>query len=444
VGENLEISVSVWDELDQAARAAFVERGSERVLNSELMEQIRVLIEDVRANGDEALVRALERYDRCQIEPGRLLVSPAEFDQAKATIEQNSRLVAALRLALGNSRRFNELAIQHSRWQHEIAPGIEVGETATPIASAGLFVPCGKGSFPSVLVQIGTPAVVAGVLDVTVAVPPMPGTSAVDPAVLWVAAELGIDRVLRCNGPAGIAAMALGTETVPRARKVLGPGSPAVQAAQSLCQMYGCQTHMLLGPTEAAVVADASADPRLLAADLLNEAEHGSDSTSVLVTPSRSLVKDTLANIEDQLAALPEPRREWALCSLGRNGGVILVSDLEQAAEVVDALAPEHLQLAGSEAEGLVERIHHAGEILVGQASLFTQANYVIGVPASLPTGGFAAVTGGVTAATFQKRTSLARISPDAMRTLAPASLTLAEYEGFPAHANAVQLRLDD
>jgi histidinol dehydrogenase len=439
---DLDLQVSVWDELDAAARAAFVERASGRVLGPRLMEEIRTLVEDVRDNGDEALVRALARHDRCQIEQDRLLVSPSEFEQARNTVEQDSELVAALRLALDNSRRFNERAIRDSRWQEEIAPGIEVGERATPVASAGLFVPCGKGSFPSVLVQIGTPAVVAKVPDVTVTVPPLPGTSAVDPAVLWVAAELGIERVLRSNGPAGVAAMALGTETVPRARKVLGPGSPAVQAAQTLCQLYGCQTHMLLGPTEAAVVAGPSADPRLLAADLLSEAEHGPDSTSVLVTPSRSLVKETLASIEDQVAALPEPRREWALSALGRNGGVILVSDLEQAAEVVDALAPEHLQLAGPETEGLVDRIHHVGEILIGQASLFTQANYVIGVPASLPTGGFAAVNGGVTAATFQKRTSVARISPDAMRALAPASLALARHEEFPAHANAVQIRL--
>lgn len=437
-----EIEVTVWDELDEEARARRFERGVERIFDPKLIAAIQELVEDVRVNGDEALVRALARFDGCEIDAAELLVAEEEFERARDTVERDVELAGGLRTALDNSRRFNEHALE-AAWRAEISAGLTVGERSTPIASAGLFVPCGKGSFPSVLVQIGTPATVAGVSELTVAVPPAPGGSAIDPAVLWVASELGIERVLRSNGPAGVAAMALGTESVPRSRKVLGPGSPAVQAAQVICQLYGCYTQMVLGPTESAVVADGTADPKLLAADLLNEAEHGDDSTAILITPSRELVEETLAHVDRQLADLPEQRRDWALQSLGRNGGVIVVSDLEQAVEAVDLLAPEHLQLAGSSAETLVEQIGHAGEILVGQSSLFTEANYVIGVPASLPTGGFATVTGGVTAASFQKRISVAEVTPEAMRDLAPASLAIARHEQFPAHARAVSIRFE-
>lgn len=425
--------------MDAPARQRLFERGVERIFDPALLADMQEIVEDVREHGDDALVRALARFDGCEVERDELLVGAEETEEGREQV--SPELAAALRTGIANIRSFNQEVATPRSWRTEIAPGLEVGEQATPIASAGLFVPCGKGSYPSVLMQIGVPAVVAGVPELTVAVPPVPGGSAVDPAVLWLAAELGIDRVLRSNGPAGVAALALGTETVPRARKVLGPGSPAVQAAQVICQLYGCQTQMILGPTESAVIADASADPRLLAADLLNEAEHGPDSISLLITPEEGLVEATQGEIAEQLAQLPEPRRGWATTALGETGGAILTEDLAEAAEVADFFAPEHLQLAVADPEGLVTTVKHAGEVLLGQDTLFSMANYVLGVPASLPTGGFALVTGGVTAATFLKRTSVAAADATARTALAPASLALAEHEGFPAHAAAVRAR---
>ena len=180
----------------------------------------------------------------------------------------------AVRDAIANIRAFNQAALRERDWRIELKPGLVVGEKITPIASAGLFVPSGKGSFPSVLTQLGTPAVVAGVPQIAVVVPPVPGADgAVDPAVLCVAVELGLTDVFRANGPAGIAALAFGTESIPRVRKIVGPGSPPVQAAQIECQRFGCHTQMLLGPSESLIIADETADVRLLAADLLNEAE---------------------------------------------------------------------------------------------------------------------------------------------------------------------------
>lgn len=428
-----------WDGLEERDRQALFDRGVERIFDRALMERVREIVEDVREHGDAALVRALARFDGCEIDASALCVTPEEFATARSRID--AEMAAAIATAAANIRVFNEAAVGELSWRREIAEGIEVGEQATPIESAGLFVPCGKGSFPSVLLQIGVPALVAGVQKLTVAVPPVPGTSEVDPAVLYIAEELGIARVLRCNGPAGVAAMALGTESVPRARKVLGPGSPAVQAAQIICQLYGCHTHMLLGPSESALIADDSADPRLLAADLLNEAEHGPDSTTLLITPSEALVHATQAEVAAQLAALPEPRRGWAQAALCRNGGVVLVGDLPEAVQVTDFFAPEHLQLAVEDPETLLTMVHHAGEVLLGQSTLISMANYVLGVPASLPTGGFALVTGGVTAETFLKRSSVAKVTPRAAEELAAATVIFAAHEDFPAHAASVLAR---
>jgi histidinol dehydrogenase len=356
-------------------------------------------------------------------------------------------VVSAVRGAIANIRAFNEVVVRDGDWRLELGPGLLVGEKATPIASAGLFVPSGKGSFPSVLTQLGTPAVVAGVPEIAVVVPPMPGgDGAVDPAVLCVARELGLGNVYRANGPAGIAALAFGTETIPKVRKVVGPGSPPVQAAQIECQRFGCHTQMLLGPSESLIIADDSADVRLLAADLLNEAEHGPDSSSLLVTDSEELLSAVSGLLRDRLRVLPEPRRSYARSALGRNGGCVLTVDLDEAVEFANEYAPEHMQLAVREEdqEALLGRLQHAGEILLGQHTPISAANYTIGVPAALPTGGFARVTSGVTAETFLKRTSIARVHPAALRAMAPAALALAAHEGFPAHAAAIRARLDE
>jgi histidinol dehydrogenase len=289
--------------------------------------------------------------------------------------------------------------------------------------------------------QIGTPAVVAGVPELAVVVPPAAGRGlVVDPAVLVVAAELGIGNVFRANGPAGIAALAFGTESFPRVRRVVGPGSPAVTAAQILVQAYGCSTVMLFGPSESLVIADDSADPVLVAADVLNEAEHGADSAALLVTPSAELLATVELEIERQLETLPAWRREFAEAAISRFGGAILVGNLDEACAFANEYAPEHLQVVTRDPEALLSKLDHAGEILLGPTP-FSAANYVLGIPATLPTGGFARVSSGVTARTFLKTSSIGRLSPEALARLAPAIVALAEHEGFPAHAAAIRIR---
>jgi histidinol dehydrogenase len=291
---------------------------------------------------------------------------------------------------------------------------------------------------------LGVPAVVAGVGRIVVVVPPIPGgDGSVDPAVLVVCRKLGITDVFRVNGPAGIAALGFGTEQIPKVRKVVGPGSPAVTCAQVEMQRHGVATMMLLGPTESLILADGSADPVRLAADLLVEAEHGTDSSVVLVTTSPDVAAATDAELARQLGDLPAVRADAARASLGTNGGCVLVADLDTAVAVANRYAPEHLQVAVSDqaVEHVVDGLHHAGEILVGQHTPFSAANFVIGCPASLPTSGFAEVSSGITAEAFLKRTAIARADAGALARMAPSITALADHEGFPAHGNAIRLR---
>jgi histidinol dehydrogenase len=426
-------------DVDPDERARILARSTAAIFDPELAAGVRAIIEDVRARGDAAVCDALARFDGVDCPPAALRVAEAELAAAPGRVADD--VVGAIRQGLANIRSFNERVLQGGSWRAEIAPGLEVGEETRPIASAGLFVPSGKGSFPSVLMHIGTPAVVAGVPEIAVVVPPSSGRGLeVDPAVLVVARELGLTNVFRVNGPAGVAALAFGTETIPKVVKIVGPGSPAVTSAQVQLQAYGCATEMLFGPSESLVIADEAADPALLAADLLNEAEHGEDSVAVLVTASEGLAAAVSGEVERQLEALPEPRRRFASAALSRTGGVLLVDDLAEACDFANEFAPEHLQLAVTEPEALLPRLEHAGEILLGDTP-FAAANYLIGVPNTLPTGRYARLTSGVTARTFLKTSSVARTSRAALAGLAQGVVALATHEGFPAHAAAVRAR---
>lgn len=300
-----------------------------------------------------------------------------------------------------------------------------------------------KGSFPSVLVHIGTPAVVAGVPRIAVVVPPDPShDGGLDPATLVVAAELGLRDVYRLNGPSGIAALAFGTGQVPQVGKIVGPGSPAVTLAQQLCQIHGTQVVAGLGPTDSLIVADRSAHPAVLAADFINEAEHGEDSSAVLISTDAALLEEVAQHVEVQLNGLPEPRRSYAAMALA-NGGMVLAEDRAQALSVANAYAPEHLQLAVTDAQSWLPDVRFAGTVLTGQWTSFAASNYVIGTPATLPTTGFATSISGVTAHTYLNSIAIAQLGPNEFWPLAPAIEDLAEHEGFPAHRASVTVRRD-
>ena len=427
--------------MSASERDALCRRGLDDIFERGLRDSITALIEDVRTRGDAAVCDALARFDGISLRPDQLRVSADEI----ASAQVDPALENALEDAISHLRAFNdELRERASDWQMEIESGLVAGEKITPISSVGLFVPSGKASYPSVAYQLGVPAVVAGVPNIVLIVPPIPGGNGeVDPAVLVVCRMLGITNVFRVNGPAGIAALGFGTETIPQVRKVVGPGSPAVTIAQVEMQRHGLATMMLLGPTESMVVADHTAHVGRLAADLLIEAEHGTDSSVVLVTTSEELIDLVDTELEIQLGDLPDVRATAARASLGPNGGAVLVSSLNEAAVVANMYAPEHLQLAvdASYEEAMIDLINNAGEILVGQHTPFSAGNFVIGCPASLPTSGFAHVSSGITVEAFLKRTAIAKATEPALRRMANTIVSMSDHEGFSAHGNAIRRR---
>ncbi len=430
-----------WADMGPTERADLCARGLDDIFEPSLRASISALIDDVRERGDAAVCEALAKFDGISLRPDQLRVSADDIAGARV----DPAVEAAIADAITNLRTFNEQLLSRSGdWQIEIEPGLTAGEKVSPVSSAGLFVPSGKASYPSVAYQLGVPAVVAGVPHLALVVPPVPGGSGeVDPAVLVVCRMLGITDVFRVNGPAGIAALGFGTESIPKVRKVVGPGSPAVTIAQVEMQRHGLATMMLLGPTESLVIADDSADAARLASDLLIEAEHGEDSSVVLVSTSVALIDAVDDELERQLAALPTVRSDAARASLGANGGAVLVATLDEAADVANMYAAEHLQVAVADdaIDSVVDAIVNAGEILVGQDTPFSAANFVIGCPASLPTSGFAHVSSGITVQAFLKRTAVARANETALRRMAPSIVALADHEGFPAHGNAIRNR---
>jgi histidinol dehydrogenase len=430
-----------WSALPEADRAALCARGLDDIFDPALRTSIGAIIDDVRERGDAAVCDALSKFDGIEVTPDRLRVSADELASAVVS----DALDDALDDAIAHLRAFNDQQLSRiTDWSFEAEPGLTVGEKITPISSAGLFVPSGKASYPSVAYQLAVPAVVAGVPELALVVPPVPGGHGeVDPAVLVVCRKLGITQVFRVNGPAGVAALGFGTESIPRVRKIVGPGSPAVTLAQVEMQRHGVVTMMLLGPTESLVIADDTADPHRLAADLLVEAEHGTDTSVVLVTTSTGLADATDAELAAQLAELPEVRATAARAALGPNGGCVVVDTLADAVEVANRYAPEHLQVAVApeHVDEVVDALVNAGEILIGQHTPFSAANFVIGCPASLPTSGFAHVSSGITADAFVKRTAVARADARALERMSSSVIALADHEGFPAHAAALRRR---
>ena len=437
------LAVRRWADLPELERRRILARSTAAIFDPELMIGIEAIFRDVAERGDAAVVEITERFDRVRLDPGRLAVPPTEIEAAHASLDPG--LLGGIREAIANSRRFNEaqVAATATDWRSEVRPGFLLGERFAPIPSAGLFVPTGKASYPSVLCQIGTPAVVAGVAEIVVVVPPIPGSAAgaVDPATLAVAFELGIERVFRANGPAAIAALTFGTGSIPRVMKIVGPGSPAVTAAQVLAQRFGTACQMLCGPSESLLVADDSADPWRLAIDLLNEAEHGADSAATLVTDSPALAADVERAVAEQIVGLPAVRQDAARVALSDLGGVILVDTMDEALAFASEYAAEHVQIATRDPEASLAGLRYAGEVLLGQDTPIGASSFTIGIPATLPTGGYARLNGGVTARTFLTSTSTARLSPEALAGLAGPTLALADHEGFPAHANAFRLR---
>ncbi len=422
-------------QLDGAQRTRLLRRAEVQI--DELIEYVRPIVRGVRDRGDAALIEFMERFDAVKLTPERLRVEPEVIARAHDLLDKDVH--AAIEHAVRNVRVLHERQMPHEQWFTEVAPGVMAGEKITPISSVGLYVPRGKGAFPSVMYMLAIPASIAGVPRIVVCTPPGPDGE-IEPASLVAADLCGVHEIYRLGGAQAIAALAYGTEHVARVHKITGPGNPYVSAAKRL--LYGTvDVGLPAGPSEAILLADESADPELVARDLLIEAEHGSDSTSLLLTDSRALADAVLALLPDKIAALPQPRQDF--CRAGfegakGTGGIILTRTMAEAIAFTNEFAPEHLEVQVREPFAILPQIKNAAEILLGAYTPICTGNYAIGTNAVLPTGGFAHTYSCTSVFDFLKRSGLAYLTAEGYASLSETTRRLAEFEGFPAHARAV------
>jgi histidinol dehydrogenase len=421
--------------MNAAQRARLLRRAEIQI--DELIERMRPIVRAVRERGDEALIEFSQRFDRVQLTPAQLRVSREEIEQAYRELDPSVR--EAVEHAIRNVRAFHEQQMPHEQWFYQVAPGVMAGEKITPISSVGLYVPRSKGSFPSVMYMLATPARIAGVPRIVVCTPPGPD-GLVDAASLVAADLCGVHEIYRVGGGHAIAALAYGTESIPRVHKITSPGSGYVSAAKRL--LYGTvDVGLPAGPSESITLADETASPELLARDLLIEGEHGPDSSSLLLTTSRAVAEAVLALLPEKMAALPEWRRSFVQTVFEApegTGGIVLASSMREAVDFVNEYAPEHLEVQVREPFALLPELKNAGEILLGPNTPYCTGNYSLGTNAVLPTGGFAHTFSCTSVFDFLKRTGIGYLTREGYESLSETTRRLAEFEGFPAHANAV------
>ena len=422
-------------ELDDDQRRALTERGAIDLAG--VVERARPIVEAVRREGDAALLRFAREFDRADLASTGLKVPRDAFDKAYDRVPQD--VIDAIRLAAANIRTIHEKQKPEEYELTTVRPGVIAGDRYVPIEAVACYVPRGKGSFPSVTLMTAIPAVVAGCPRVVVLTPPGPD-GACDPGTLVAAREAGVDEVYLAGGAQAIAAVAFGTETVPRCHKVVGPGSPWVVAGMRLCADF-IAPGPPAGPSESMVLADEGADIERLALDLMIEAEHGPDSTTFLVTLSESAAAAVAGRIVELAERLGEQRRDYVTTVFSRNGGLLVARDLDDAIAFANEFAAEHLQIACANPWDVAARIVNAGEILLGQDAPFSMANFMIGVNAVLPTGGKARSASALGVMDYIKRMSVAHLTREGYEGLAAATEAFARYEGFDAHGLAITAR---
>jgi len=419
--------------LSEEQRAALLRR-TEADLQPYL-DKVRPIIEAVRSEGDAALARFAREFDRADLSPDRIAVTEAEFDAAFREVDRE--VIEAIEFAIGNIRSFHEEQRPEPLWLKEVRPGAFGGDRWHPIPSVALYVPRGKGAFPSVTMMTSVPAVVAGVPEIAIVTPPTPQGTA-DAATLVAARLAGVSTVYKCGGAQAVAAVAYGTDTVRKAVKIMGPGSPFVVAAKRLLAGI-IDTGTPAGPSEAIVLADDSADGGVAALDLLIEAEHGPDSSAYLVTTSRKVANDAIAALPGHWAQMTPERVEFSRTVLnGPRGGIVLAPSIEEAYRFVNDYAPEHLEILSDEPFAHLGHITNAAEVLLGPHTPITLGNFVLGPNCVLPTGGWAKSFGPLSVTDFMKRSSVGYVTSSGYPELARHARRLAEYEGFASHANAV------
>jgi len=406
----------------------------ESVSDDAVNDIVREIIAAIRGRGDEALVEYTNRFDRMSVESmSELEVPAARLQQALAGLPEEQ--CQALQQAADRVRAYHQHQKQGS-WSYTEADGTVLGQQVTPLDRVGLYVPGGKAAYPSSVLMNAVPAKVAGVSELIMVVPTPDGV--VNDLVLAAAAVAGVDRVFAIGGAQAVAALAYGTETVPRVDKIVGPGNIYVATAKGM--VFGqVGIDMIAGPSEILVVCDGATDPDWIAMDLFSQAEHDQDAQAILVSPDAGFIEQVAASIEKQLPTME--RGELISASLGTRGALIKVRDLEQAVVVANHIAPEHLELSVEDPQALAAQIRHAGAIFMGRYTAEALGDYCAGPNHVLPTSRTARFSSPLGVYDFQKRSSLICCSPAGAADLGRTASVLARGEGLTAHARSAEFR---
>jgi histidinol dehydrogenase len=402
-------------------------------ISGEVEESARAILEDVRTRGDAALFEQTARFDGVRLTAASVRVTPHEVRDATSGLPRASR--DALELAASRIRAFHLRQLRTSWFAEE--EGAILGQLCRPLERVGIYVPGGTAAYPSTVLMSAIPAAIAGVPEVVMCTPPRRDGS-IAPAILAAADLAGVHTIFKVGGVQAIAAMAYGTGSIARVDKIVGPGNAYVAAAKRL--IFGqVGIDMIAGPTEILIIADEAASASWAAADLLSQAEHDPLSSALLITPSRKVAEEVADEVKRQLAELP--RRAIAESSIATYGAAVVVTDLDQAVDLSNRIAPEHLELLVEDPWRLLPRVKHAGAIFMGGSSPEVAGDYLAGPNHVLPTGGTARFSSPLSVDDFQRRSSLIALSQEKLAALEPAMVELARLEGLEAHARAAIIR---
>ena len=396
---------------------------------------VKKILDDVKDNGDEAVKAYEKEFDKVVLDT--MAVSQDEFDEAIKLIPDD--LHEALVLAHDNIFKFHK-SQQSKVNKVETCKGVTCWQRSVGIEKVGLYIPGGTAPLFSTVLMLATPAKIAGCNEIVLCTPPSSDGS-VNPAILAAAKIAGVDKIFKIGGVQAIGAMAYGTESVPKVYKIFGPGNQYVMAAKQMVSLHDVAIDMPAGPSEVCVVADETSNPAYVAADLLSQAEHGTDSQVILITTSETLLNDVTAEISNQLDKLP--RRDIALKTLG-NSKLVLLRDMDEAMSLSNMYAPEHLIISTSDYEELANKVVNAGSVFLGKYACESAGDYASGTNHTLPTHGYATAYNGVNLDSFTRKITFQHITKDGIKSIGRAVEVMAEHEHLFAHKNAMTLRLND
>ncbi len=425
------LKVLSWD--DKSNIKSLLNQKSSGFIPEEVTSEVRRIIEDVRIKGDMGVLEYSRKFDGI----GDLRELQVSSDTLEAAaVEAGEDFIKAIRKSIENVRRYHEHTLDSS-FNMVTENGSILGSRVAPLEKAAIYVPGGKASYPSTLVMCAIPAIIAGVKEIILLTPPSGGS--INPYVAATAKILGVDRIFRAGGAQGIAAAAFGTETIPKVNKIVGPGNAYVAAAKR--EVYGfVDIDMIAGPSEIAVIADVSANASWVAADLMSQAEHDEMARCYLITDSEAFAVRVNVEIARQLSYIE--RKNIIKQALENNSYAIVVDDMRKAPDIINRIAPEHLEIITKNPFDLLKDINNAGAVFVGSYASEPIGDYIAGPSHVLPTYGTAAFFSPLSARDFQKRSSLIYYSKEDLEAFGPAAVKIAEAEGLNAHANALKVRL--